>query len=135
MNKLEKMVRTHYDGLESGDLDLSLSVFDPAVETVTPSGVMQGVDEFRAFGQTFLDAVSGGRHEVRNTVEVDDTIVVEGTYSGTHTGDLAGPGGTIPATGREFSFPYCDVLQARDDLFVAHRIYWDNAAFVAQLTG
>ena len=48
-------------------------------------------------------------------------------------GPLVGPAGTIPATGRAFSFPYCDVLQARDGRFVSHRIYWDNATFLAQL--
>jgi hypothetical protein len=31
-------------------------------------------------------------------------------YSGTHTGDLAGPGGTIPVSGRTFSLPYVDIL-------------------------
>jgi len=54
-------------------------------------------------------------------------------YSGTHTGPLVGPGGTIPATGRAFSFPFCDVLRAREGKFVSHHIYWDNVTFLAQL--
>ena len=39
----------------------------------------------------------------------------------------------IPPTGRAFTLPYVDIFQARDGKFVSHRIYWDNAAFLAQL--
>ena len=67
------------------------------------------------------------------TFEVGDTIIVEGTYSGTQTGPLVGPGSTIPATGKAFSFPYVDILQARDGKVISHRIYWDNVTFLSQL--
>ena len=48
-------------------------------------------------------------------------MIVEGVYTGTHTGPLAGPAGVIPATGRSFSLPYVDIFQARDGKFVSHR--------------
>ena len=71
---------------------------------------------------------------IRSTWEVDDTIIVEGVYSGTQSGPLATPDGSeIPATGRSFPFPYVDILRARDGLFVEHRLHWDNAAFLSQL--
>jgi ketosteroid isomerase-like protein len=54
-------------------------------------------------------------------------------HRGTHTGPLVGPADAIPATGPSFSYPFCDVLQARDGTFIAHRIYWDNATFLGQL--
>ena len=47
---------------------------------------------------------------------------------------LAAPDGShIPATGRPFSFPYVDILRARGDEFVEHRLYWDNVTFMTQL--
>jgi hypothetical protein len=60
-------------------------------------------------------------------------VIVEGVYTGTQTGPLAGPGGMIPASGRSFSLPYVDIFQAQDGKFVPHRIYWDNATLLLQL--
>lgn len=133
MSQLEKMVDIHYAGVNSGDLDAALSVFDPDCEFVTPNGAHRGLDAQRALGEAFHTAAPDNRLRRLRTVEADDTIVVEGVYSGTHTGPLVTPAGTIPATGRAFSFAYCDVLQARDGRFVSQRIYWDNVTFMAQL--
>jgi ketosteroid isomerase-like protein len=133
MSQLQEMLDTHYAGVNAGDLDVALSVFDPECETVTPDGATKGTAAFRALGEAFRAAAPDNRLEAVRTFEAGDTIVVEGVYSGTHTGPLAGPGGTIPATGRAFSFPFCDVLRARDGKFVSHHIYWDNVTFLAQL--
>lgn len=133
MSELQDLVRTHYDGFQTGDLDAAMSVFDPDVETQTPNGAMKGIDEFRALNQAFLTAAPDQRLEVLRTFEDGDTIIVEGTYSGTQTGQLVGPHSTIPATGKAFSFPYADILQVRDGKVISHRIYWDNATFLAQL--
>lgn len=46
---------------------------------------------------------------------------------------LVGPGQTIPATGRSFSFPFVDFMQAADGKITNHRIYWDMLGFMAQL--
>jgi predicted ester cyclase len=133
MGTLQQMYETHITGLNAGDVDAAVSVFDDDVEIITPNGPMQGVQAHRALVETFRIAVPDGRIEVLRTLVAGDTIVAEGTYSGTHTGPLAGPAGTIPATGRSFAFPFCDVLQAGDGTFTSHRIYWDNASFLSQL--
>ena len=133
MSQLAQMLETHYAGVNSGDLDAALSVFDPECEIVTPDGTMTGAAAQRAIGETFRTAAPDNRLKALRTFEAGDTIIVEGVYSGTHTGPLVGPAGTIPATGRAFSFPFVDILQARDGKFVSHRIYWDNVTFLAQL--
>ena len=133
MSQLEQMLDAHYAGVNSGDLDAALLVFDADCEIVTPDGTMRGADAQRALGEAFRTAAPDNQIKALRTFEAGDTIIVEGVYSGTHTGPLVGPAGTIPATGRAFSFPYVDVLQARDGMFVSHRIYWDNVTFLAQL--
>ncbi|HYA53757.1 MAG TPA: ester cyclase [Streptosporangiaceae bacterium] len=133
MSDLERLLRVHYDGVNSGDLDVALSVFDPDCEIVTPNGPARGAQAQRALGEAFATAAPDNHLEALRTFEAGDTIIVEGVYTGTHTGPLAGPGGTIPASGRRFSLPFVDILQARDGRFVSHRIYWDNATFLAQL--
>ena len=65
---------------------------------------------------------------IRHIYEAGDTVIVEGDYSGTQTGDLVGAAGTIPATGRSFSFPFADVFTVAGGKVVRHAIYWDNMA-------
>jgi len=133
MTQLQDLLKAHYDAINAGDLDAASAVFDRDVQTETPSGALKGIDEFRALGEAFLTAAPNNRMRVVNFYESGDTIIVEGLYSGTHTGPLVGPAGAIPATGNAFSFPYVDILQARDGKFVTHHIYWDNMGFLAQL--
>jgi len=133
MSQLQDLLDVHYKGVNSGDFDVALSVFDPDCEIVTPQGAMTGAEAQRALGEAFRTAAPDNKLTPLRTFESGDTIVVEGVYSGTHTGPLVGPAGTIPATGRAFSFPFVDILQARDGKFVSHRIYWDNVTFLAQL--
>jgi predicted ester cyclase len=133
VTELSDIVDAHYKGMNNSDLDLAMSVFAEDVETLTPQGPSQGLEAFRAFGQAFLDAVPDGTITAERVFETGDAIIVEGTYSGTHLGPLAGPTGPISPTGRSFTFPYVDILQARDGKVVSHHIYWDNLAFMAQL--
>jgi len=134
MSTLLDLIHTHYRGLETGDLDLSASVHADDVVTEMPMGVLEGLEAFRALGQAFITAVPDMKLTIRQTWEVDDTIIVEGTYSGTQTGPLQSPdGNTIPASGRAFSFPFVDIYVAKDGKFVSHRGYWDNVLFFTQL--
>ena len=133
MSTLLELVQQHYHHIASGDLDAAVAAFDPDVETVTPSGTLKGVDEFRALGETFETAMEGMRHDIVRSFEVGDTIIVEAIFSGRHTGPMVTPEGTIPPSGNQVSFAYADFLQARDGKWVSHRIYWDNLALMAQL--
>jgi ketosteroid isomerase-like protein len=133
MSTLLELVQQHYDHVASGDLDAAVAAFDPDVETVTPSGTLKGVEEFRALGETFRTAMEGMRHDIVRSFEVGDTIIVESIFSGRHTGPMVTPDGTIPPSGNQVSFAYADFLQARDGKWVSHRIYWDNLTLMAQL--
>jgi steroid delta-isomerase-like uncharacterized protein len=133
MGDLQRLVRIHYEGVNSGDMDTAVSVFADDCVNTSPYGTLHGTEALRQMGEAFAAAAPDNRLEAHHTWEDGDTVVVEGLYTGTHTGPLAGPSGVIPATGRSFSLPYVDIFQARDGRFVSHRIYWDNAAFLAQL--
>jgi len=133
MSELQRLVRIHYEGVNSGDFDAAGSVFTDDCENTSPYGTLQGIEAFRQMGEAFRTAAPDNRIEALRTWEAGDSVIVEGVYTGTHTGPLAGPGGVIPASGRSFSLPYVDIFQARDGKFVSHRMYWDNAAFLAQL--
>ena len=133
MGTLLDLVQQHYRNTELGDLDGIAELFDADVETVIPGGTLKGVEEFRGLGESFQTAMSDLRHEIVRSFEAGDTVVVEGVFSGRHTGPMVTPGGTIPPSGNAVSFPYADFLQVRDGKCVSHRIYWDNAGLMAQL--
>ncbi len=133
MSTLLSLVQRHYDALGRGDLDDAVELFDPAVETMTPNGTLKGLDEFRALGEAFRTAMSDMHHEIIRSYELGDTVVVEGVFSGIHTGPMVGPDGAIPATGNTVTFPFADFLQYREGKCVSHRIYWDNVTLLAQL--
>jgi steroid delta-isomerase-like uncharacterized protein len=133
MSDLLSMVHGHYDALNHGDMDAAAAYFDDDVETITPGGTLQGLSAFRALGEAFLRAVPDMRHEIVRTFEDGDTIIVEGVYSGTQTGPLESPQGTVPASGNAFAFPFVDLMQARNGTCVSHRVYWDNVTFLAQI--
>jgi steroid delta-isomerase-like uncharacterized protein len=133
MTELDPLVRTHYEGVNNGDLDRALSVFDQDCELITPQGPMRGAEAQRALGETFAAAAPDGKLEALRSYRDRNTVIVEGVFSGTHTGDLVGPDGTIPASGRSFALPYVDIFELRGGKVASHRIYWDNATFLAQL--
>jgi ketosteroid isomerase-like protein len=134
MGALLDQLQLHYDHISKGDMEATLELFAPDVETVTPGGTFQDVEGFRQLGEAFAAAMSDMHHEIVRSWEVGDTVIVEAVFSGRHTGPMITPEGTLPATGNEVSFAYADFLQARDGKFVSHRIYWDNVALMSQLT-
>jgi steroid delta-isomerase-like uncharacterized protein len=133
MSDLLSMLHSHYDALNAGDLDAATASFADDVETITPGGRLTTLAEFRALGEAFMTAVPDMHHDILRTFEDGDTIIVEGVYSGTQTGPLAGPQGTLPPSNKSFAFPYVDFMQANDGKCVSHRVYWDNVTFLSQI--
>jgi predicted ester cyclase len=70
---------------------------------------------------------------VTNACATGDTVVIEVTWKGTHTGPLQGPRGTIPATGKQQTtrsawIMNCDVGKIKES-----RNYFDRLSFLQQL--
>src|SRR5690242_17249013 len=94
MADLKAIVERHYANVNAGTIDKEREVFDGGVVTVDPgAGRMEGLDAFLGFLGAFRAAMPDARIEGKTFVEQGETIAVEGTYSGTHTGPLASPQG------------------------------------------
>jgi predicted ester cyclase len=78
-----------------------------------------------------FNAFPGYQMEITNIVESSDWVVVESRFTGTHTGPLVDPGGSIPAT--DVEAPSVDVFAVRGGKIVAHRGSFDNLGLMAQL--
>src|SRR5262245_54314106 len=78
MSNLQQLVNIHYAGINAGDLDAAMSVFDEDIDVVTPNGPMKGVKEHRKLGEAFQMAAPDATIEALRVFESGDTIVVEG---------------------------------------------------------
>jgi SnoaL-like domain len=62
-----------------------------------------------------------------------DVVVVQLSLNGTHQGDLPTALGTIPATGKEFHAPCCDVFHLEDGKVSAFDCYYAGTILVGQI--
>ena len=82
-----------------------------------------------AWKRAFPDAVG----TVRTAMASGNTAILEVTWEGTQTGDMVGPQGTIPASGRRVSVPGAWVVEVEGDKAKAIRHYFDLMTLLAQI--
>ena len=135
MAEILSIARRFYDGWNDRAFDeMAEHVTDDAELVVVGTGdVFRGKDGSRAYNQNWADGFPDGRITIDNMVASGDTVVVEFTGRGTHTGTLATSMGDIPATGKSLTLKLCDVLEFRDGMLVRQRTYFDSGSMMAQL--
>lgn len=134
MAALRQLVERHYELTARGDLEADMELFAPDVETIFPGAPPQlGREAFRAIQSSFKKAFPDARAAVVSATESGDMIAVEGKYTGTHTGPLAGATGEVPATGRRIELSYSDFFRVKESRFVYHRVYFDQFDLMGQL--
>jgi steroid delta-isomerase-like uncharacterized protein len=85
-------------------------------------GVKQG---FRLMQAAFPD----GQTTIDDIIAEGDKVVVLGTMTGTHQGNLMG----IPATGKSVKISGIDVVRFEEGQVVEHWAQWDTAGLMQQL--
>lgn len=129
------LVRTLYNAFNAHDFDRAATVLTRESELLNvPLGVtFRGPEGNKQFQQGWATAFPDGKVEITNLVATDDQVVVEYTGRGTHTGPLAGPAGTIPATGRKLELHLVDVHHIQNGKIVKSRTYYDVMGMMQQL--
>ena len=107
---------------------------DAVYDEVGTSRCLAGHDEILPVWQGWRE----GMPDVKGTVESavatgDNTVVLEITWKGTHTGPLSGPSGTIAPTGKEQTTRAGWVLDFEGDRVKRSRHYFDMLSFMQQL--
>jgi ketosteroid isomerase-like protein len=64
---------------------------------------------------------------------IDDVVVDERTFTGTHNGILHGPTGALPPTGRPVRVAYIRVLRFRDGKHASFNLMCDRLSMLEQL--
>lgn len=71
----------------------------------------------------------GAEAEFTNIVAGEESVVMEFTFRGVHTGELWG----IPPTGRAVEIPMCVIYDLEDGIIQRGRLYYDGATMARQL--
>jgi predicted ester cyclase len=109
------------------------TVMHPDVEMSSPFATVHGAAEWVAFSRGFAVAMPDGRHTVTRAIADGDRFAFEGSWTGTHTGPMAGPGGEVPPTGRTVTTPFCAVGTQRGGRVAQVSVYLDQLSMLAQL--
>ncbi|MGA9749961.1 MAG: ester cyclase [Nocardioides sp.] len=129
------IARKLYDGWNARAFEelADLTADDAEIVVAGTGDTFRGKDGSRRYNQNWADGFPDGRVTIDNIVATGDTVVVEITGRGKHTGTLATSMGDIPATGKSLTLKLCDVLELRDGLVVRQRTYFDSGSMMAQL--
>lgn len=134
MTQAKSTVERLWQLLESDRIDEIASVVAPDCHIKMPGGVnMSGraalLETLRAYRVAFPDL----RHTVKGSVEAGDAIALELEITGTHTGPMQTPQGTVPATGRRVVWEACDHVRVADGLITSWHAYYDTVPFLKAL--
>jgi steroid delta-isomerase-like uncharacterized protein len=127
--------RSLYEAWNNRDFDkvASLVADDGEILIVGSGTSFRGPDGAREFSRMWADGFPDGKVTIDKTCDSGDTVCLEFTGRGTHTGTLRSPGADIPATGRSVTIQLCDVHEIKDGKIRSLRTYFDSASLLIQL--
>jgi predicted ester cyclase len=133
---LQRFLEDAEKAIEVRDWDAYGAVFAEDLLMVTPSlpGVTRGREARVKLAQGIIDPFPDGVVELVRSFFSGEWACVEVLFTATHTGPMAGPGGTeIPPTGKRVKWPYCMVMKFKDGLVSELYEYYDQMDLMVQL--
>ena len=94
---------------------------------------IRGASEVIAAFQGWAAALPDSKAEFHSALVSGNTVVLEVTWRGTHTGPLQTPGRTIAPTGKRFAVRACQVFEVADGKAQVLRHYFDMTTLLQQL--
>jgi ketosteroid isomerase-like protein len=73
------------------------------------------------------------KHRVKHSVEADGAIALELEVTGTHTGPMPTPKGTVAPTNAKVVWESCDYIRVRNGRIVSWHGYYDSVPFLTAL--
>ena len=121
------------DAINAHDADAIGALYADDAVFSEPAGEFSGREAIVQYWERFFTAFPdlNGRDEFK--AESGDTAINEWSVSGTNSGAMETPEGTIPATGKQMTLRGCDSLTVREGRIQSHRAYYDQLAFMTQL--
>jgi steroid delta-isomerase-like uncharacterized protein len=133
MSEARTLALQHVSTFNERAWNRAAEIYAPDLVVIEPSGKVEGIEQFKAHGKSFATGLPDSRMEVTSVIESGNCVVIEGVYTGTHTGPLMTPQGEVPPTGRKLTLPLCDVFEVAAGRITRLRVYYDQMTFAAQL--
>jgi len=112
------------------DFDRCIAAFGhPRYEIVPTGEVHDGTDGVGGLLEQNRTAFADFHFEPHRTAPAGDVVLVEGTFTGTHTGTWRG----LPATGRTVRLRMALVFEFEGEALVCERVYFDLGTALRQL--
>jgi len=106
---------------------------DCVYEEIATSRKTHGVNDTIALWQGWAKAMPDSKATFDNQIVKDNTVVLEITWRGTHSGPLQTPRGEIAPTGRRFELRACQVVNVSGERANTVRHYFDMNTLFQQL--
>jgi steroid delta-isomerase-like uncharacterized protein len=106
---------------------------DLTYDEIATGRKVQGVDQCLAVWQGWARAIPDSKATFHNAIVTGNTVVLEVTWKGTHTGPLDMPTGTIAPTGKRIELRSCIVVELAGDKAKVERQYFDMATLLRQI--
>ncbi len=129
-----RVLARNITALNARDIEAYLANQQPDVELVLPGGVtLHGRDQVRQYMETQWIAFPDGALSFGEQVLGKDLAATELVFTGTHTGPMPTPQGSIPATGRRVSLHFASILHIKEGLVASEHVYLDQLDMLTQL--
>jgi predicted ester cyclase len=120
--------------INARDMEGYLNNQQPGVEFVLPGGVtLHGREAIQTYIEALWTAFPDGKLAFGDQVYGADAAAVELIFTGTHTGPLMTPGGSIPPTGKHVTLRSAAILRIKDGQIASEHGYGDPLDLMTQL--
>ena len=132
---LIKIAREVVDAFNTSDWERTKALMTPdyLYNEVGTRRRIQGPEEVVAALQGWKQAMPDAEGTVTNAFASGNTVTLEITWEGTHTGPLEGPTGTIPASGKRQVTPAAWILTFEGDKIKESHHYFDMVTLLQQI--
>jgi predicted ester cyclase len=116
------------------DVDGFANLYTADAPLAAPGMDARGPDGARMFITLWYEAFPDNEVAIETEVIAGSVVMQEGTFSGTHTGNLQLPDGqVIPPTGRAVKAPYAEAFVVEGDQITSDHLYFDRMELLTQL--
>jgi len=106
---------------------------DFVYDEVATNRKVQGVDQVIPLWQGWATAFPDSKATFQRELLSGNTVVLEVTWRGTHSGPLQTPNGPIAATGNRIEVRACMAIEVAGDKAKAQRHYFDMGTLLQQI--
>lgn len=134
VQSIEKLGTALIDAFHARDMNYWASLLADDFIGSYPGARSLNKEQARMYNEAFLPAFADIHFKINRIVVDGESIIVQWTVTGTHTGPLATLSGqVIPATNRKGEFPGVSVVEVQNGKIIQESTYWNQVELLTQL--